>query len=106
MWIRHRENLSTAYPKTLKFVSRIVKIIDAWVKLHTKKLRIINALRKFYRCYDVQEDKTEPMCGRHGVLEKYVQNLDKNISAYRRIFKELIIEDVRILSRAPCRNTT
>jgi hypothetical protein len=80
MWIRHKENLSAAYPKILKFVSRTVKIIDAWVKLHTKKFRIINSLYKFFRSDDVREDKIEPICRTHGVLEKYLQNLDKNIS--------------------------
>ena len=81
VWIRHRENLSAAYRKILKFVSRTVKMIDAWVKLHTKKLRIINSLHKFYHSDDVQEGKIQPICRRHGVLEKYIQNLDKNISS-------------------------
>jgi hypothetical protein len=76
MWIRHGENLSAAYPKMLKFVSRTVKIIDTWIKLYTKKLRVINSLHKFYRSDDVQEDKIEPICRTQGVLEKYVQNLD------------------------------
>ena len=75
-----QEEFICSYPKRSKFVSKTVKIIDAWIKLHIKKLRIINSLHKFYRSDDVQEDKVEPIRRTHGVVEKYVQFLGKNIS--------------------------
>ena len=59
MYIRHRESLSAAYPKRLKFVFETVKIIYILIKLRTKKLCIINSLHKFYCPDDVQEDKIE-----------------------------------------------
>jgi len=65
---RRRENLYAAYHKRLKFVSKTVNIIDAWIKLHIKKLRIINSLHKFCRSDDSHEDKIETLCRTYSVL--------------------------------------
>jgi len=105
IWIRHRENLYAAYHKRLKFVSKTVNIIGAWIKLHIKKLRIINSLHKFYRSDESHEDKIETVCRTYSFLEKYVQILGKNISPQMRIVMDPIIEGVRILLNGPCRNT-
>jgi hypothetical protein len=58
----------------IKVCSGIVKIIDAWIKLHTKKPRIINSLHRFYRSDDFQEDEIESISRGARRLEEILTN--------------------------------